>query len=266
MEYEKITITELIPSDYNPRIMSQSQQLKLAKNMEQFGLVDPIIINLKNNHIIGGHQRYNILQEKYDNNTELNLIRLGDIGWVFEDTQLHIKDDNHEKALNLSLNRLDGEFDDTLTGKLLSELTEAHFDMDLSGFEDYEIIEYTLDDFDLQLENNIEEASEETTEEHTLHGNTPYTSNLSFNTNKERQHFTKWIRTLKKEYPEKTISQAITQYIQDHQVNDNEKVEQYILLHETLEEKKKFDELITELENNRRYKNNTLINLIKDEI
>ena len=52
MQYEKIGLNAIVPTDYNPRIMSESQMLKLTKNMETFGLVDPIIINLKNNHII----------------------------------------------------------------------------------------------------------------------------------------------------------------------------------------------------------------------
>lgn len=271
-DYEKIGLNELIPSDYNPRIMSNSQQLKLAKNLERFGLVDPIIINLKNNHIVGGHQRYNILFEKYSNTSEgavhpLNLIRLGDIGWVFEDTELKINDDNHEKALNLSLNRLDGEFDDKLAGKLISELTEAHYDMELTGFEDYEIIEYTLDDFDLELANNQILLDDDTdkTEETNITGQN-YSSTLSFNTQKERQQFIQWIGNLKQEYPDKTISQAITKYIREHIVNDNEKVEQYIILHESPEEKNEFETLLNELENNKRYKNNPIMNLIQDEI
>jgi len=153
-QFEKININELIPSEYNPRIMSESQTQKLANNLKKFGLVDPIIINLKNNHIIGGHQRYSVLKEKYGGDIEgidheLQLLRLGDIGWVFEDTTLQIKDENHEKALNISLNRLDGEFDETKLIQLLEELQEDNFDMDLTGFEDYEILDYTTDDFDL---------------------------------------------------------------------------------------------------------------------
>ncbi len=121
MEHSKIKLKDLQPAEYNPRTITESQAEKLKNNLDKFGLVDPLIINLKNNHIIGGHQRYNILiQETPDK--ELNLIRLGDIGWVFEDTALTIEDDNHEKALNLSLNRLDGEFDTNKLNQLFEEL------------------------------------------------------------------------------------------------------------------------------------------------
>ena len=101
IEVEKIKITDLIPSDYNPRIMPENESTKLRNSLETFGLVDPIVINLKNNHIIGGHQRFEVLIDQHleDNKIfdELNLIRLGDIGWVFTDTELTVESDDHEK-------------------------------------------------------------------------------------------------------------------------------------------------------------------------
>ena len=39
-------------------------------------MVDPIIINLKNNHIIGGHQRYNVLQDQYIQNNEFDVEKI----------------------------------------------------------------------------------------------------------------------------------------------------------------------------------------------
>ena len=86
IEISTIKITDIKPAEYNPRIMSQLEHTKLRNSMETFGLVDPIIINLKNNHIIGGHQRYEVLLDKSmeDNDfiKELHLIRLGDVGWA----------------------------------------------------------------------------------------------------------------------------------------------------------------------------------------
>ena len=64
MKIDKITLNEIKPATYNPRIMSIEEQEKLEKTLQEFGLVDPIIINLKNNQIIGGHQRYEILQKE----------------------------------------------------------------------------------------------------------------------------------------------------------------------------------------------------------
>ena len=118
MDFEKIKITDIIPAPYNPRIMSDDDKEKLRRSMSEYGLVDPIIINLKNMTIIGGHQRYDILLEGYAEEkeyNELNLIRLGDIGWVFTEDDLTIADEAHEKGLNLILNRVTGEWDNDKT-------------------------------------------------------------------------------------------------------------------------------------------------------
>ena len=82
VKIEKIKITDIIPADYNPRLISESETNKLKNSLSTFGLVDPIVINLKNKHIIGGHQRFDVLIDQHleDNKIfdELNLIKLGD--------------------------------------------------------------------------------------------------------------------------------------------------------------------------------------------
>lgn len=138
MKIDKITLNEIKPATYNPRIMSIEEQEKLEKNLQEFGLVDPIIINLKNNQIIGGHQRYKILQkeqEKTGKQKEFTLIQMGDIGWVFLDEDMYINDENHEKALNLALNKISGEWDYTKLESILDDLQKIHFKMDLTGFD-----------------------------------------------------------------------------------------------------------------------------------
>lgn len=268
-QYEKIGLHEIVPSTYNPRIMSESQMLKLSKNMEKFGLVDPIIINTKNNHIIGGHQRYQILFNKYAQTGEgavheLNLIKLGDIGWVFEDTELEVKDDNDEKALNLSLNRLDGEFDDTV-GSLLAGLTEAQYDVSLTGFEDYEIIEYSLDDFEMQLD-EMETDNTETQENITKNTNQTYITNIHFNTNHDRKIFIEWLGKQRQNNPDHTINEIILEYLRDNvPENNNEKVEPYYILHKDKDEQKEFQELIQKLENNKQYQSTPITKLIQDD-
>lgn len=152
MKIDKITLNEIKPATYNPRIMSIEEQEKLEKNLQEFGLVDPIIINLKNNQIIGGHQRYKILQkeqEKTGKQKEFTLIQMGDIGWVFLDEDMYINDENHEKALNLALNKISGQWDTNKLQSLLEEITLTDLDVELTGFDniDYtEINETTLDE------------------------------------------------------------------------------------------------------------------------
>lgn len=141
MDFEKIRITEITPAPYNPRIMSPEDKEKLRMSISEYGLVDPIIINLKNMTIIGGHQRYDILLEDYTADKsyeELNLIRLGDIGWVFCEDDLDISDEAHEKGLNLVLNRVTGEWDNEKLNIVFKDLDELNFDFDLTGFNSYD--------------------------------------------------------------------------------------------------------------------------------
>ena len=168
LNIKKIKIDDIKPASYNPRKIQQKDFEKLSNSIKEFGLVDPIIINLKNKNIIGGHQRFDYLYyEKKD--TELHLIELGDIGWVFSDTDLKIKDENHEKALNLALNRISGEwkFDDL--NRILDELVEVNLS-DITGFEynlddieyEYVPLEYEEDDdLEDELIDEIEEIEEE---------------------------------------------------------------------------------------------------------
>ena len=139
MEIEHIKITDLKPAEYNPRRISEEDYQKLKNSISTFGLVDPIIVNLKNMHIVGGHQRYDVLLDEHmlDNDflAELPMIRLGDVGFVFTDTELSIRDDDHEKALNLALNKISGEWDLPKLELVLDDLESNNFDLNLTGFD-----------------------------------------------------------------------------------------------------------------------------------
>ena len=136
MKFEKIKLNQLKPAPYNPRVIKEQELKKLSNNLEEFGLVDPIIIDLSdNNTIIGGHQRFKVLENKHLPDDNLNLIKLGDIGWVFEDTELRIKDKNHQKALNVSLNKIQGEWDFTKLEDLVLDFKEDDYLIELTGFD-----------------------------------------------------------------------------------------------------------------------------------
>lgn len=133
MELEKIKVKDINPADYNPRKITDDELGKLETSINEFGFVDPIIINLKNNRIVGGHQRFKIIQK--EGIDELNLLKLGNVGWAFVETDLKVKDGNYEKALNIALNKISGEWD---TGKLdiiLDDLAFEGFDVSLTGFD-----------------------------------------------------------------------------------------------------------------------------------
>ena len=141
-DFETIKITDIKPATYNPRTITDENFNKLKQSLNQYGLVDPIVINLKNeNTIIGGHQRYKALLDEHNTNKELYLIRLGDIGWVFDNLDLKVEDDTVEKLLNINLNQnnLMGEWDNEMLKGIFVDLKLNEVELDLTGFDDWEI-------------------------------------------------------------------------------------------------------------------------------
>ena len=126
MNFIKKNINELKYAHYNPRKKlkpEDKEYQKIKKSIEEFGYVEPIIIN-KDNTIIGGHQRLTVLK---------------DLGYEEVDViQIDI-DKTKEKALNIALNKITGEWDYAMLGDLLLELDSENYDLEITGFEDYEI-------------------------------------------------------------------------------------------------------------------------------
>lgn len=172
LKVEEILLSQLIPADYNPRKISKDELNKLDDSVENFGLVDPIIINLQNPKIIndlpyyiviGGHQRLDVLIRK--GKKQVYLLRLGDIGWVFTEKEIKLKDENTIKALNIALNKINGEWDEKKLEAVLSELKVTGFNVDLTGFSQDEVLELqtefqSLDEVKEDDEFDIDEAIE----------------------------------------------------------------------------------------------------------
>lgn len=122
MKLEKVKITDLVYAEYNPRKAlkkGDSEYEKIKKSIQEFGYVDPIIIN-KDNTIIGGHQRTTVLFDL--GYKEVDVIRLD-------------LDKTKEKALNIALNKISGEWDYDALERLLDELKDEDFDLGITGFD-----------------------------------------------------------------------------------------------------------------------------------
>lgn len=159
METRKISIYDLKPAEYNPRIMPTDEMAKLTTSLRTFGLVDPIIIDLTdNNTIIGGHQRYEALIHLDEE--ELTLIPLGDIGLVINETNIRIKDKNDQKALNLALNKIRGGWDWNKVDEILLDLNSDGYQIDLTGFDEEDINLYDVnieDEINNELDKGVSE-------------------------------------------------------------------------------------------------------------
>lgn len=131
MRIEQRSIAELAPADYNPRKdlkPGDAEYEKLKASIEQFGYVEPAIFNERTGRIVGGHQRLKVM---------------ADLGIDTADVVIVDLDETKEKALNIALNKISGEWDEPKLSLLIADLQASDFDVSLTGF-DLEEIEQLL--------------------------------------------------------------------------------------------------------------------------
>ncbi|KYG90805.1 lactate dehydrogenase [[Bacillus] sp. KCTC 13219] len=129
MKIIKIPITKINPAPYNPRIELSPGDVeyeKLKQSIQKFGYVDPLIWNERTGHLVGGHQRFKILVDEGFKEIDVSVVDM-------ELTQ--------EKALNIALNKISGDWDLELLNDLLQELDVSEIDVTLTGFDLGEIDE-----------------------------------------------------------------------------------------------------------------------------
>lgn len=152
MNIQKLNIEKLKAAEYNPRkdLKPEDEEYqKIKKSILEFGYVAPVIVN-SDMTVIGGHQRLKVLKELGYTEIECNIVDL---------------DKNKEKALNIALNKISGEWDNAKLEELLADLKETDIDLDLTGFSFDEVDDILKDitgskedDFDIdQALNEIEE-------------------------------------------------------------------------------------------------------------
>ena len=125
LRVEHVPVSQLRPWPENPRLMSAAEMHKLVRSIETFGLVEPLVVRRSDNLVIGGHQRLDAAKA----------LGLTKVPVVFVDVT-----EEKAKALNLALNRIQGEWDLPKLGELLDELRELpDFDVTLTGFDSGEI-------------------------------------------------------------------------------------------------------------------------------
>lgn len=148
MEIREIRLSELHPASYNPRKKlkkGDKEYEKIKQSLLKFGYVDPIIVN-KDLTVIGGHQRLTVLKDLDYETAKCVIVDLS-------------KED--EKALNIALNKIIGQWDDQLLADLLLDLQESDFNLDLTGFEPPEIDDILSNVHDKDLSDDDFDVEEE---------------------------------------------------------------------------------------------------------
>ena len=130
-------ITEIKLAKYNPRKINEDDMKKLIDSLDKFGFVDPVILNGKNNTLIGGHQRVTAWQRMGKSEVPCVIVQL---------------DPKEEKALNIALNKISGDWDRNKLSVMLSELnSDNSIDVGITGFNDDELKTLIGNSGDLEL-------------------------------------------------------------------------------------------------------------------
>lgn len=132
-EMNLVDIDKLIPYVNNARTHSAEQINKLRSSLREFGFVNPVIID-RDYNVIAGHGR--IMAAKAENITE--------VPCVFVD----YLNDAQKKAYILADNRmaLDADWDEELLKVEIESLQGADFDLNLTGFDEAELMDIFGDD------------------------------------------------------------------------------------------------------------------------
>lgn len=152
MKIEKIKIDKLKLAEYNPRINLKPEDEKyqnIKKSIEEFGYVDPIIVN-SDMTVIGGHQRLKILKELGYKEVECSIVEVNK---------------KIEKKMNIALNNNNGEWDNQKLQSLIQELMGEFDNLQSTGFSQEELEEFFREEDEVREDNfNVKDALKETEE------------------------------------------------------------------------------------------------------
>ena len=147
MVIQTLPVDKLVPADYNPRKdlkPGDPEYEKLKRSITEFGYVEPVLWNKTTGHVVGGHQRLKVLIDTGVTEVECVVVEMSE---------------EKEKALNVALNKISGEWDKDKLSLLIADLQGADFDVSLTGFDAVEIdkllnsgMDAEDDDFDVDAE------------------------------------------------------------------------------------------------------------------
>ena len=150
MQIKKAMLKDLVSPDWNPRQITDEELEKLRTSLDEFGYIEPIIVNDVNMHIVGGNQRAKALKA---------------LGYEEVDVvYVHLEDLAKEKACNVALNKISGEWDNDKLKIVLEDIELSDIDVSLTGFDEIELTELAVkepvdiveDDYTFEDEEEVE--------------------------------------------------------------------------------------------------------------
>ena len=89
MEIRKVPVSMLNPAAYNPRKNlkpGDAEYQKLARSLDKFGCVEPVVWNERTGNVVGGHQRLKVLIAAGETELDVSVVNLSDA-----DEKAHIR-------------------------------------------------------------------------------------------------------------------------------------------------------------------------------
>jgi len=124
MKLQKMQLNRINRAEYNPRVKlgpGDPAYEALKNSIETFGFSEPLIFNRRTGHLVGGHQRLTVLE---------------DLGYTEAEAVVVDLPLEKEKAFNLALNKITGQWDEQKLAQLLDELIkEPEFNFEVTGFD-----------------------------------------------------------------------------------------------------------------------------------
>lgn len=127
MKIDLIPVAKINAAPYNPRKdlkPGDRDYESLVKSIEKFGYIDPIVWNRRTGNLVGGHQRFKILTARGATHVECSVVDF---------------DDATEKAANIALNKISGDWEIPKLKELLVDLDSMDFDISFTGFTEAEL-------------------------------------------------------------------------------------------------------------------------------
>lgn len=187
MNIQTIKIEKLKEANYNPRKKLEKTDeayKKIKASIEEFGCIDPIIVNTRNMTVIGGHQRLQVLKELGYKEIECVMVNL---------------DERKAKRLNLSLNKNSGYWDNDKLEELFNELKLSEEELYATGFSMSEVEDLNTDFISDLLEDDFSTVNRELDK-----------FAVTFNIPKEyEEQFSKYIKKNGKDYLVEVLINAV---------------------------------------------------------
>lgn len=137
MKLTSIPIGKIKVAPYNPRRDLQPNDREyqaLRRSLQEFGAVEPLVVNKRTGHLVGGHQRLQVMKDLGHKEVPVVEVDL---------------DARREKALNVALNKITGKWDKKKLREVLVDIDSGDLDLEMTGFDSAELQDL-VDELDAQ--------------------------------------------------------------------------------------------------------------------